>query len=281
MTTKNNSKTNAATPKQTKAQSEALYAAAKRGDLDACIAMMDDGVSPFIAEEHMGVHIKKMAGDDSKLYDAIHAILDAWMETQPYPAVVEFADSYDAIRALVENGADVGEARVDGFTCLHHAAIHGNEDVARFAISQGVDVNATSRDVGWWNGDTPLFLAVKFGHPTICKMLIDAGADMYDHNEHGDSVMWAFELLMDEASLTEMRAVLRVLVEASFNYATFVRRTGNNGGAFFELLEQQGLDEYADLFRSQLIEAERERLVKSMEDIPNVASETVPMRERL
>ena len=275
MSNKNSNSTNATASKQSKAQSQALYAAAKRGDLDAFVAMMNEGVSPVIAEEYMGVPIMKMAGDDDEFASELAQAIHEWLLGQPRSLLVECADSYRGVVALLKAGADVREANPDGFTCLHRAVISGDKRTVQLAIAHGADLNAKGREYGW-NGITPLLLAIQYGCPSICEMLIEAGADMYAVTDRGDSILVDVGMWGEEAETEE---VFRVLAAAGFNYATLLERTGQKeDGTFFEDLDEQGLGGYADLFRSQLIEAQREYLAKDTDGCPSAACETLRSR---
>ena len=61
----------------------------------------------------------------------------------------------EAVRALLDAGADVNYADPDGSTPLLVALMNGHWDVAKLLIESGADVNTWD----WW-GQTPLFLAV-------------------------------------------------------------------------------------------------------------------------
>jgi ankyrin repeat protein len=87
-------------------------------------------------------------------------------------------------------------------TSLHYAATYGQTDIAYELITAGANVNAQTSVftttallytknlancqvltphafyyVFTQDGETPLYLASKFGHPEIVKLLTDAGAD--------------------------------------------------------------------------------------------------------
>ena len=87
-------------------------------------------------------------------------------------AAVEVGNA-DAVRALVEAGADVRAARGDGMTALHVAAEHGRAEVARALVGAGAMVDAGTR-IGRY---TPLHLAARGGHGAVVALLLAAGAD--------------------------------------------------------------------------------------------------------
>lgn len=78
-----------------------------------------------------------------------------------------------AVRALLEEGADVNAAAGDGMTALHWAAQRGRVEVARVLIAGGAKIEAGTRIGGY----TPLHLAARRGHADVVKALLAAGAD--------------------------------------------------------------------------------------------------------
>jgi len=76
---------------------------------------------------------------------------------------------------LLAKGADVDEAATtgssEGFTPLMLAATNNLEDLARFLIKNGANVNATAKD-----GKTPLSIATKEGYNNIVEILKANGA---------------------------------------------------------------------------------------------------------
>ena len=81
----------------------------------------------------------------------------------------------DAVRALLEEGADANEARGDGMTALHWAARHGDAEMARLLITAGANVEAGTR-IGRY---TPLHLAGRAGSAPVVGALLAAGADVH------------------------------------------------------------------------------------------------------
>ena len=90
------------------------------------------------------------------------------------PGVVDAAKNADlgAVRALLEQGADVNEAAGDGTTALHWATHWSDLEMVDFLIHAGADVNAAS-DLGV----TPLWVVAQDGEAAVAERLLDAGAD--------------------------------------------------------------------------------------------------------
>ncbi len=83
----------------------------------------------------------------------------------------------EVAKALIEYGADVNPRDITGWTPLHVAARYGHTDVARLLLDNGTDVKATQQDY-----HTPLHLAAKNGYPEIVELLVERGANVQAKN---------------------------------------------------------------------------------------------------
>ncbi|NIP57649.1 MAG: hypothetical protein GWM92_05525 [Gemmatimonadetes bacterium] len=94
----------------------------------------------------------------------------------PDPPVADAAmrDDAGAVRALLEEGADVNAAQADGMTALHWAAENGDADLAATLVHAGAYLEATTR-IGDY---TPLHLAARAGSEATVEALLDAGSDL-------------------------------------------------------------------------------------------------------
>lgn len=70
--------------------------------------------------------------------------------------------------------------RKDVYTPLHEAAANGYEDLLRYLLELGCDVN--SRSLG---GDTPLHVAISNGHVGCVRALLKCDPDMRLKNNSG------------------------------------------------------------------------------------------------
>ena len=138
------------------------------------------------------------------------------------PSVIAAAKNLDfaAVRALVQQKADVNAQEGDGTTALHWASYRDDLETADLLIRAGARVNAPT-DLGvtpLWNaavnasermvrrllqaganpnapllaGETPLMAAARSGNPAVVEELIAKGANANAHGARGQTaLMWA------------------------------------------------------------------------------------------
>ena len=89
----------------------------------------------------------------------------------PLADAAKHAD-WGAVRALLEQGADVDIPQADGTTALHWAAYWDDGDSTDRLIRAGADVNVANE-----LGVTPLWTACENGSAAMVRRLLQAGAD--------------------------------------------------------------------------------------------------------
>ncbi|MCC6380563.1 MAG: ankyrin repeat domain-containing protein [Burkholderiales bacterium] len=105
-----------------------------------------------------------------------------WGDTALMVAVL---NGHGAIaKALRQKGAAVN---AKGWTPLIYAATGGHDDLVRWLLGEGSDINAASP-----NGTTALMMAVRENRYSTSLLLIARGADVNRRNENGASALdWA------------------------------------------------------------------------------------------
>ena len=82
-------------------------------------------------------------------------------------------NNIDAVKALLEKGADVNEPAYTTKTPLHYASHSRNKDILKLMLIEGADLEAKTE-----LGFTPLSYAIGLNHPDNCRILLEAGADV-------------------------------------------------------------------------------------------------------
>jgi len=101
-------------------------------------------------------------------------------------SLAEAAEKHDpaGVRALIESGADVNAAQVDGTTALHWAAFHDDAELVGLLLRAGAEVNAANL-----YGVPPLAQASINGNAAIVELLLEAGADANAKMKGGETAL--------------------------------------------------------------------------------------------
>jgi len=110
-----------------------------------------------------------------------------------------------AVRKLLARDKSLVRARdKDGSTPLHCAAWNGHVDVAQILLQAGADINDHNRNAHW--GTTPLHAAAHGDQKQVAALLIAEGADIHATNLNGRTPL-------GETSVHNARAVAKLLIE--------------------------------------------------------------------
>lgn len=150
----------------------------------------------------------------------------------PLESAVAFQEA-ELVDLLLNKGADVNNSTRNGYTALFIAVINLVSDpkIIGNLIGHGADVNAKSSVEGW----TPLLYATKkifLSEPVVIRQLIDAGANINDHNVFGETpLMYAAAFASDEVVkyLLEKGADTRLINndgESALHFATKLNDEG-------------------------------------------------------
>ena len=134
------------------------------------------------------------------------ALLMLWTATSSGAANLSLADAAErgdlaAVRALIDQRADVNAKGVDGTTALHRAVHADHLDVVELLLKAGASVTAGDR-----YGVAPLSLAAVNGNAAMIARLLDAGADPNGVDPAGETALMT-------AARTGVAPAMRVLLD--------------------------------------------------------------------
>ena len=145
-----------------------------------------------------------------------------------------------AIRSLLQSGADVNGAQGDGMTALHWAVMKDDGELARMLLQAGARATSATR-LGAY---TPLLLAAANGNAALLELLLRAGADSNSSTSNGTTALMlaaasgredAVKLLLDRGADPNRRENARG--ETALMYAA-----ADNRPAVTRLLIERGAD---------------------------------------
>ncbi|XP_017842673.1 protein phosphatase 1 regulatory subunit 12B isoform X13 [Drosophila busckii] len=110
---------------------------------------------------------------------------------------------------LIDQGADINTANVDGLTALHQACIDDNLDMVEFLVEHGADINRQDNE-GW----TPLHATASCGFVSIARYLVENHADVAAVNSDGDL---ALDLAIDVQHMPMIDYMEKVVQELSID----------------------------------------------------------------
>ena len=131
------------------------------------------------------MRIQRLAGKGIASLLLVASLDAAGGEPQEAPVVeaVKQADT-NALRALLQQRADVNSPEADGTTALHWAVHRDDVDAAELLIRAGADVGAANR-----YGIMPLSLACVNGSAAIIELLLNAGANPNTTSPEGETAL--------------------------------------------------------------------------------------------
>jgi len=160
------------------ADASPLYRAAMLNRADAVRRLLELGESPD-RSEYLGLTplMRVAARGDTQIMDLLlahGASVDAACKLDDFTPLL-FAARFgrlEAVRRLLDAGANVNRAAASGRTPLFLAAEGGHADVVQQLLERGAKVDQPLK-----TGETPLLAACSNGDATVASLMLSAGAD--------------------------------------------------------------------------------------------------------
>jgi len=199
--------------------------------------------SPGEVARYAGLHAAAYKGDAAAIRSlpASAAALNARDTYGRTPLhVATFARRREAIRALVERGADPGLLENDRYDCVTIASVADDEETLRLLLSLGASAKlTTSRYDG-----TALIAAAHLGHDGVVRQLIAAGAPL----DHVNNLHWTavIESIVLGNGGRRHQETLRALIGAGAN----LQLADRGGNTPLQLARSRGYGEMVKMLEA-------------------------------
>ncbi len=162
----------------------------------------------------------------------IVALLEATGLKLDLPSAAKRGD-LDAVRALLEEGADTEERMGDKSSALHWAAVHSHYEIVEALLEAGADRNVRHED-----GGTPLHWVAFLGESEMVELLLKEGADPNIANYSGLTPLYTISPSWEElegvtmffAGIMELELDLEELKEDRPAVIAALKAGGAEGG---------------------------------------------------
>ena len=166
--------------------------------------------------------------DIGKIRDALYAGADPNTMLSSRCNVLSWACSFisqeestEAIRLLLEHGADIKQSEKDPYNLpLNIAVSKNNTEAVRMLVRAGADLNASDH-----RGNTPLDIAAAYDYSIITELLVKAGADPGIQNSRG---MCPFIAAVVSSSPKSAQILAAATPDIKEKVSTFEKTRGEN-----------------------------------------------------
>lgn len=175
-----------------------LSTAAHTGLVDVSALLLCRGANPFLSDNqgqtpltlaarqgHVGVLQVLLKWSQDQEYDTVRAMLEH-ADGEGWTALrsASWGGHKEAVKMLLEAGAEVDGCDPDGRTALRAAAWGGHEEIMLILLDHGATIDSVDHE-----GRTPLIAAAYMGHKEAVEILLDAGAEVNLADKNGRSAL--------------------------------------------------------------------------------------------
>ncbi|XP_055510506.1 protein phosphatase 1 regulatory subunit 12B-like isoform X2 [Leucoraja erinacea] len=145
--------------------------------------MADDRKRADNAKHRRGEQLKRWLGSETDLEPPVFKKKKTRVKFDDGAVFLAACSSGDTeeVKRLLDRGADINYANVDGLTALHQACIDENLEMVKFLVENSADTNQPDNE-GW----TPLHAVASCGYINIAEYLINNGANVAAVNSEGE-----------------------------------------------------------------------------------------------
>uniref|UniRef100_UPI00398E38E0 protein phosphatase 1 regulatory subunit 12A-like isoform X3 n=1 Tax=Pristiophorus japonicus TaxID=55135 RepID=UPI00398E38E0 len=145
--------------------------------------MADDRKRADNAKHRRGEQLKRWLGSETDLEPPVFKKKKTRVKFDDGAVFLAACSSGDTdeVRRLLDRGADINYANVDGLTALHQACIDENLEMVKFLVEHSANTNQPDNE-GW----TPLHAVASCGYINIAEYLINNGASVAAVNSEGE-----------------------------------------------------------------------------------------------
>lgn len=170
----------------------ALQLAAKGGHMEMCQMLIHEAGATIHAKKRDGYPSFYFAAEFGHL-DICQLLINAGADINYIYSIGEYRETalpwavergkIGVCKLLIDAGTDVNATNSDGLTSLYLAASLSREDICEVLIKGGADANQKCQ------GDYALHKSMINKSITLCRLLLDAGADPSLKNELGNTAL--------------------------------------------------------------------------------------------
>jgi ankyrin repeat protein len=230
-----------------------LSIAAQEGHVEVVSLLVDKGAAIEAKANYRGAPASTAAFYSNPATMKVLAVKGMVEPVGATPLYIAAKEGHLAVvKLLLEKGASIDAKAEDACTPLWIAAFYGHADVVTLLLEKGAAVEGKHKD-----GVTPLAMAAQQGHLEVVRQLLQKSAVVDAKDTDGITPLARAAQNRDGLLATHLE-VMRLLIVKGANPNTLGFPATGNGETAFQVAEDRGDTEIAELLRDAI--AKRNRL---------------------